>query len=122
MIADALAIEAETPVTLLFPVDPSAPAQQKETIQEYLNEIVEQFTTPVSTQIIETEDSASSLTKPTRETASVIIGVGEGEIKRALLGRPSDRIVEGVDCTAVVVSAGESRPGRVRRFLEKQVF
>lgn len=122
MLADALAVEAEATIELLFAIEPSAPAQQRETIQEYLTELSSQFTVPVSTSLVEAEDRAAGLTSATRDSDLVVISAGPEGIKGALLGRPADRIIDGIDCTAVVVSTGEPRPRRLRHFLENRLF
>jgi len=122
MLADALAVEWEGTVELLFPVDPSAPERQRETIQNYLDELMSQFDVSVSTRLVETADRAAGLTEAASDADLVIISAGTEGIKGALLGRPSDRIVEGIDRTAVVVYADGAQPGRIRRFLENQVF
>jgi len=122
MLADALAVEWEGTVELLFPVDPSAPERQRETIQDYLDELISQFDVSVSTRLVETADRAAGLTEAASDADLVIISAGTEGIKGALLGRPSDRIVEGIDRTAVVVYADGAQPGRIRRFLENQVF
>jgi nucleotide-binding universal stress UspA family protein len=122
MLADALAVEADANVELVFAVDPSAPTQQREKIDEYLTELTKQFEAPVSTRLIEAEDRAAGLTKAIGGTDLVIISAGRDGIMGSLLGRPSDRIIDSIDCTAVVVSAGKSRPRWLRRFFENRVF
>jgi len=51
----------------------------------------------------------------------IVIDAGRDGIFGAVFGSPSDRIIEGVGCSAVVVG-GKDRPGRARRFLENRVF
>ena len=120
-ITDALAVEADASVELLFAVEPSAPQRRRDTIEGYLEELGERFEAPISSRIVDADDGALGLIEATRGTDMVVISAGRSGLRGALLGRPADRIVEGVDCSAIVVG-DENRPGRVRRFLEGQVF
>jgi len=120
-ITDALAVEADATVELLFAVEPSAPQQRRDTIEGYLDELGERFDAPVSSRIVEAEDGAFGLIEATRDADMMVISAGRSGLYGALLGRPSDRIVEGIDCSAIVVG-DENQPGRVRRFLENRVF
>jgi nucleotide-binding universal stress UspA family protein len=122
VIADAIAVEFGASVDLLFSLDPSAPPQQRETVQNHLNELAAQFTAPVTTRIVEAEDQSAGLIDVTGGSDLLIISAGTDGLKGALFGRPADRIVEGVDCTAIMVRAGETEVGRIRRFLENRVF
>ncbi|MFW6376437.1 MAG: amino acid permease [archaeon] len=122
MLADALARVGDVPVELLFAVDPSAPESRREAIDEYLSELSEQFTSPVTSRLLETDDPPGSIIDVTRPTDLVVISTGAAELRGALFGRPSDRIVAGVESTAVVVYATTTRPGRIRRFIENRVF
>ena len=122
VIADAIAVEFGASVDLLFSLDPSAPPQQRETVQNHLNELAAQFTAPVTNRIVEAEDQSAGLIDVTSESDLLIISAGTDGFKGALFGRPADRIVEGVDCTAIMVRAGETEVGLIRRFLENRVF
>jgi len=122
VLAGALAAQAEGSVELLLAVDPDAPPQQRETMREYLADLAGQFDVPVSTRLVEARDRAAGLIAANSDSDLVVIGADADGLKGALLGRPSDRVVAGIDCTAVVVYAGQTRPGRVRRFLENRVF
>lgn len=122
MLADSLAAEAEATVELLFAVDPSAPPQQRETIQEYLTELEHQFSVPVTSRLVEADDRAEGLIEATQDMGLIVISAGSDGVFGALFGRPSDRIIAGTDCTAVVVHAGRTRPRWIRRFLGNRVF
>lgn len=122
LIANALAMHFEATVELLFAVGPDAPAQQRETIQEYMGELASQFGVETATRIIEASDQTGGLIDASLGSDLVVISGGKGGIYGAVFGRPSDRVVEAVDCSAVVVTANAVRQGRFRRFLENRVF
>jgi len=121
LVADALAVEADASVELLFALEPSAPQQQCDTIEEYLNELSERFEAPVSSRMVEAHDRGLGVIGATRDADMIVIDAGRDGIFGAVFGSPSDRIIEGVGCSAVVVG-GKGRPGRARRFLENRVF
>jgi amino acid transporter/nucleotide-binding universal stress UspA family protein len=122
ILADALAAAAGASVELLFAVEPAAPDQRRETIQAYLTELEDQFSVPVTSRLVPASDRAGGLIEASRETDLVVISAGTRGLRGAVFGRPSDRIIEAIDRTAVVVYAGTTRPSWIRRFLENRVF
>lgn len=122
MIADALAAEADASVELLLALEADAPPQQRETSETYLEDLEPKFDVPVTSRLVETDDRAAGLIDVLDDTDLFVISVAQGELRGAILGRSSDRIIEGTECTAVAVDATETGSGRLRRFLENRVF
>jgi amino acid transporter/nucleotide-binding universal stress UspA family protein len=121
-VADALAAESDAEVELLFAVDKDAPPQQRETLGDYLSELDSKFSSPVSSRIIEYDDRALALIDESEDTDIVVVGAGDSGLKGAVFGQPSERVIEGVEATAVAVRCEKSKPGRLRSFLEGRVF
>jgi amino acid transporter/nucleotide-binding universal stress UspA family protein len=121
-VADAIAAESDAEVELLFAVPPDAPEEQRETVADYLTELESQFVSPVSSRTVEGDDNALALIDASVGAEIVVVGAGDAGLRGAVFGQPSERVVEGVDCTAVAVRGGGAEPGRIRRFLESRVF
>ncbi|MFP4188948.1 MAG: universal stress protein [Halobacteriales archaeon] len=123
-VADAVAAESDASVELLFAVDPDAPPQQRETVGEYLAELESSFSSPVSSKVVEGGDRALALVDATEESDAdiVVVGAGDGGMKAAIFDEPSERVIEGVDATAIGVKGEDVKPGRLRRFVESRVF
>ncbi|MEF8781184.1 MAG: amino acid permease [Haloferacaceae archaeon] len=122
LLAEAFALEADATVELLFAIEPSAPPQQRETIRAYLDELEGQLSVPVESRFVEADDRAAGLIDAVRDADLVVLSATRSGLRGAILGRPTDRIVAAIDCTAVVVTPGASGAGPVRRFLENRVF
>ncbi len=122
MIAEALAVEADAEVELLYAVDPGVAERGKQEIEDYLDDVAAQLDGEVSTRMLESDDAPRALARAADESDLLVISAGEGGMLDAVFGRPSDRIVEGIDSSAIVVYAGSTRPNAVRRFLENRVF
>jgi len=121
-VAEAIAADEGAEVELLFAVAPGAPAQQRDTVDDYLSELGSRFGSPVSSRIVEGEDQAVALVEAADEADIVIVGAADRGIVGRVLGEPSERVVEGVGSTAVSVRGEAERPGRLRRLLERRVF
>jgi amino acid transporter len=121
-VANALATEAGGSITLLYPLDDAATETQRETIDEYLAELESLCSVPVNRSIIETDDPERDFVSVTNAGDILVIGTDGGRIRGSLFGRPADRIIDSVDCTAVQVKSKRGKSGPVRRLVERMVF
>jgi amino acid transporter len=121
-VADAVACDSDASVELLFAVGTDAPPQQRETVGEYLTELESNFVAPVSSTVVEGDDRALALIDAASDADVVVVGAGNAGLKAAVFEEPSERIIEGVDGTAIAVKGGEEEAGRLRRFVESRVF
>jgi len=122
-VANALAVEADTYVELLYPVGSDATTAQRETIDAYLADLEELCDTPVERSVVETDDPTRTFAAATGPEDILVIGSDGGRISGSLFGRPADWIVDTVDCTAIqVLPDGSTRPGFLRRVFERVVF
>ncbi len=122
LIANAVAGYFDASVELLFAISPGAPSQQRTTIREYMEELAGQFKMETTTRIVEGTDEASALIEGSRDSDLVVISGGREGVYGVVFGRPSDRIVEAIDCSAIVVTANVVSPSRIQRFFENRVF
>jgi nucleotide-binding universal stress UspA family protein len=121
-VANALATEAGGSITLLYPLDDAATETQRETIDEYLAELESLCSVPVNRSIIETDDPERDFVSVTNAGDILVIGTDGGRIRGTLFGRPADKIIDSVDCTAVQVKSKRGTSGPVRRLVERMVF
>ncbi|PGF15453.1 amino acid transporter [Natrinema sp. CBA1119] len=121
-VANALATEAGGSITLLYPLDDAATETQRETIDEYLAELESLCSVPVNRSIVETDDPERDFVSVTNAGDILVIGTDGGRIRGSLFGRPADRIIDSVDCTAVQVKSKRGKSGPVRRLVERMVF
>ncbi|QLK25082.1 amino acid permease [Natrinema zhouii] len=121
-VANALATEAGGSITLLYPLDDAATETQRETIDEYLAELESLCSVPVNRSIVETDDPEREFVSVTNTGDILVIGTDGGRIRGALFGRPADRIIDSVDCTAVQVQSKRGKAGPLRRLVERTVF
>lgn len=121
-VADAVASESDATVRLLFAVAPDAPPQQRKTVRDYLTELESRISSPVSSKVVEGDDRALALIDGVEDADIVVVGAGDGGLKPAIFGEPSERVIESVDATAVAVKGEDAESGRLRRFIEKRVF
>jgi amino acid transporter len=121
-VADAVACDSDASVELLFAVGTDAPPQQRETVGEYLTELESNFVAPVSSTVVEGDDRALALIDAASDADVVVVGAGNAGLKAAVFGESSERIIEGVDGTAIAVKGREEEAGRLRRFVESRVF
>ncbi|WP_336000073.1 universal stress protein [Halorientalis halophila] len=122
-VANALATETGSRIDLLYPVDGDATGAQRETLDEYLAELEALCSVPVYRSVVESDEPAREFVDATDPADVLIIGTDGGRIRSNLFGRPADRIVDSVDCTAIQIQPADSeRPGLLRRVVERIVF
>ncbi|NHN47532.1 amino acid permease [Halostella sp. JP-L12] len=121
-VANALASEAGARIDLLYPLDGAATETRRETIDEYLAELESLCSVPVNRSIVRTDDPERDFVSVTDPSDVLVIGTDGGRIRGNLFGRPADRIVDSVDCTAIQIDSKEGRSGPLRRIVERVVF
>ena len=121
-VANALASEAGASIDLLYPLTSDATETQYKTITEYLEELESLCSVPVNRSIIETDDPQRDFISMTTTAEILIIGTDGGRIRGNLFGRPADKIIDSVDCTAIQVKAKHGTAGPVRQLVERLVF
>ncbi|MCU4800992.1 amino acid permease [Halobacteria archaeon HArc-gm2] len=122
-VASALATETGSRIDLLYPIEGTATDAQRETITEYLAELEELCSVPVHREIVDSEDPSRDIVSAIDPADLLIIGTDGGRITGNLFGRPADRIVDAVDCTAIQVHPqGAKRSTILRRLFERFVF
>ncbi|MBZ6496955.1 amino acid permease [Natrinema longum] len=121
-VANAVAGEAGGSIELVYPLESTAAEAQHETIDEYLAELESLCTVPVNRSIIETDDPEQDFVLMTNSADILIIGTDGGRIRGNLFGRPADRIIDNIDCTAIQVESKREGSGPLRRIVERIVF
>ncbi|MDS0476798.1 amino acid permease [Natrinema sp. 1APR25-10V2] len=121
-VANALASEAGGHIDLVYPLGTTATATQRGTVNEYLAELESLCSVPVNRSIIETNDPERDFVSVTTADEILVIGTDGGRIRGNLFGRPADRIIDGVDCTAVQVKSKQNKSGLLRQLVERLVF
>ncbi|QLG49858.1 amino acid permease [Natrinema halophilum] len=121
-VANALASEAGATIELLYPLATSATGTQRNTLDEYLAELESLCSVPVDRSIIETDDPDREFVSKADSDDVLIIGTDGGRVWGNLFGRPADKIVDSVDCTAIQVNPNRRTSGPLRRFVERLVF
>jgi len=119
-VANALATETGSRIDLLYPIEGTATDAQRETITEYLAELEALCSVPVHREIVDSEDPSRDIVSAIDPADLLIIGTDGGPITGNLFGRPADRIVDAVDCTAIQVHPqGAKRSTILRRLFER---
>ncbi|MFD1564391.1 amino acid permease [Haloarchaeobius amylolyticus] len=121
-VANALAREAGGEIDLLYPLDSAATETQHETINEYLAELESLCSVPVNRSIIETNEPEQDFVSITDTADILVIGTDGGRIRGNLFGRPAERIIDNIDCTAIQIESKRGNPGLLRRAVERIVF
>ena len=120
-IADALAQAAGASVEMVHVLPPSATDEQRTTIRNYHDELVELCAVPVESRFI-VEQSAEATAACIAEDDLIVVSSDESWWNR-LLERKPRRIVEAFGGASVVVYPHQERtPGPVERLLERAAF
>ncbi len=123
LMADAIAEETGATINLLQAIPADPPETQRETIEKYHNELISICTVPTRSTIIEADDEVEGLTRFAESADLLVTGVDRTGISGRLLGRPGNKLVDSVDCTAVMVQTHEGREdGLLKRLVMDYLF
>ncbi len=123
LVADAIAEETGATLTLLQTVPEDVSDERRAVVQEYHDELRRILTVTADSRILETDDRIEGLSRFT-ESADLLVTTTERRgLRGAVFGRPGDRLVDSVDCTAVMVQPPDERQsGFVQRVLLDRIF
>ncbi len=123
LIADAIAEETGARITLLQALPEGAPERRRETIEKYHAALISILTVPAQSRVIETDDPVTGLARFVGDSDLLVTGTESGGLSGDLFGRPSDQLVDSVDCTAVMVQPhSERRESFIKRSILDRLF
>ena len=123
LIADAIAEETGARITLLHALPEDAPETRRETIEDYHASLISILTVPGQSRVIETDDEVEGLARFAGSADLLVTGTESHGLSGDLFGRPSDQLVDSVDCTAVMVQPhSERRDGIIKRAVLDRLF
>ena len=123
LVADAIAEETGATLTLLQTVPEGVSEDRRAVVQEYHDDLRRILTVTADSRILETDDRIEGLSRFT-ESADLLVTTTERRgLRGAVFGRPGDRLVDSVDCTAVMVQPPDERQsGFIQRVLLDRLF
>jgi amino acid transporter len=119
-LADALATAVGATITFYFPIGSNPPESQKNTTGDYLNELVALCEAPAESQVVESDTDDAIKRAATDSNVLVVSGIQRGLTDRLFGGGP-DPVEVGTEHGTLVIY-GATRPGRLRRAVEKRLF
>ena len=123
LVADAIAEETGATLSLLQTVPEGVSDERRQVVQEYHDELRRVLTVTADSRILETDDRIEGLSR-FAESADLLVTTTERRgLRGAVFGRPGDRLVDSVDCTAVMVQPpDEQQSGFIQRVLLDRLF
>jgi len=123
LVADAIAEETGATLTLLQTVPEGVSDERRQVVQEYHDELRRILTVTADSRILETDDRIEGLSR-FAESADLLVTTTERRgLRGAVFGRPGDRLVDSVDCTAVMVQPpDQQQSGFIQRVLLDRLF
>jgi len=118
-LADALATAVDGTLTFYFSMPVDAPESRRNTIRDYLSELVDLCEAPVETRIIES-GTDDALGIAARDSDVLVVSGVQRSLTDRLFGRPHPVTVRNGHGTLVVY--GASQPGRFRGAIERHLF
>lgn len=119
-LADAVATAAGATITFYFPVNAAVPDSRRNTIDDYLSELVALCESPVETQILESSTDDAIKLAASNSDILIVSGIQRNLVDR-LVSRRSDPVTAGTEHGTLIVY-GVSQPGQLRRAVERRLF
>ena len=123
LVADAIAEETGATLTLLQTIPENAPEERQRVVQEYHDELRRVLTVTADSRILRSDDRVAGLARFANAADLLVTTTERRGIRGAVFGRPGDRLVDSVDCTAVMVQpADQRRAGLIQRVVLDRLF
>ena len=123
LVADAIAEETGATLTLLQAVPEEVSDERRQVVQEYHDELRRVLTVTADSRFLETDDRVEGLSRVANSADLLVTTTERRGIRGAVFGRPGDRLVDSVDCTAVMVQPpDEQQSGFIQRTILDRLF
>lgn len=124
LVADSVAEETGAEINLLQAIPTDSADTKRRTVESYHTELMRLTTVPTRSTVVEADDEVAGLARFAESADLLVTGVDRAGLSGRLLGRPGNRLVESVDCTAVMVQTHDDSTPRnvVGRLLMDYLF
>jgi hypothetical protein len=119
-IADALSTAVGATVTFYLPVGADPAESRRNTTDDYLSELAGLCAAPVEARVVES-DTDDAIDLAARDSDVLVVSGVQRDLTDRLFDRGSDPVTAGTEHGTLVVY-GTSRPGRLRRAVERWLF
>ncbi len=123
LVADAIAEETGAELSLLQTLPADATDERRQVVQKYHDDLRRVLTVPTDSRIIENDDRIAGLARFANAADLLVTTTERRGIRGAVFGRPGDRLVDSVDCTAIMVQPpDQQRAGVIQRVVLDRLF
>ena len=117
-IVDGVATATGATVAFYYPLEPTAPATRRDTVEDYLSELAALCEAPVETHVVETDDGGDAVDAAAGVGDVLVISGTRGSVRERLFGQQHSHAVDN----DTVVVYGATQPGPLRRRLEQELL
>ncbi len=123
LIADAIAEETGAEINLIQAIPADAPPQRRESAEAYHQELISTLTVPARSTVLETNTPIEGIIRFVGQADLLLTGVSRGGLFDRVRGGTDNKLVDSVECTAVMVQTQEARrKGLLERLLMEYIF
>ncbi|UWG48639.1 Amino acid transporter [Halanaeroarchaeum sp. HSR-CO] len=119
-LAGALGAAVGATVTFYFPIGADPPESRRNTIDDYLSELVGMCDAPVQTRIVEA-DTDDAIERAVEDSDLLVVSGTQRHLTDRLFGHLSELPRDETEHGTLIVY-GASKPGRLRRAVERRLF
>ncbi|MFC6721614.1 amino acid permease [Halobacteriaceae archaeon SHR40] len=123
LVANEIAEGTGATLTLLQTVPADASDERRAIVQEYHDNLRRILTVDADSRVLETDDRVEGLSRFAESADLLVTTTQRRGLQGAVFGRPGDRLVDSVDCTAVMVQPLDKRQsGLIQRAIIDRMF
>ncbi len=123
LIADAIAEETGAELNLIQALPEDAPESRRESAEVYHNDLISILTVPARSTVLETDDPLGGVVRFVGDADLLVTGVSRSGPLERIGGGTANKLVDSVDCTAIMVQTHDARrQGLVEQLLMEYVF
>ncbi|EMA59438.1 amino acid permease-associated protein [Halorubrum kocurii JCM 14978] len=123
LVANEIAEGTGATLTLLQTVPADASDERRAVVQEYHDNLRRILTVDADSRVLETDDRVEGLSRFAESADLLVTTTQRRGLQGAVFGRPGDRLVDSVDCSAVMVQPPDKRQsGLIQRAIIDRMF
>lgn len=110
MVAEAIAVESDARVVLLYGFARGTTSGQRDDVQDYFNKLKKEFDAPLTLKTAEAHDFVGGLKAAITDADLIVIPSQVEGIMRAVRDQPLERLVKQLDDVSVLYTRSHERP------------
>ena len=123
-VADAMAVESEAEVVILYGFAAESTSPQRKTVEEYFNKLEKGFDAPLTLERVEVRDFVGDFSDAITDADLIVVTSQIEGVLRSIRDQPVERLVKQLDNVSILYTRSHKRPeiSLIRRMIWGRIY